>query len=84
MHRITWFPCKHEHCQHCGHSDFEVGVCEPRTLLICECCQYAAAHIECEEADKKVEYTEERLSSGHTWYCSKVGHALEYTSVADL
>ena len=69
---MSWFPCKLEHCQHCGSDDFDVGVCEPRTLLICECCQYAAAHIQCEEKISGFKLSPETLSSGHTWYCSKV------------
>ena len=72
---MVWFSCKYEHCQHCGSGDYEVGICEPRTLLICECCQYGAAHVKCEEDHKGVKLTEEGLSSGHTWYCSRVGRS---------
>ena len=69
---MDWFAQKHEHCQHCGSADFEVGVCKPRTLLICDCCQYAAAHIECEEKSKGTTFSEETLKSGYRWYCCKV------------
>ena len=69
---MEWFAQKHEHCQHCGSADFEVGVCKPRTLLICDSCQYAAAHIECEEKSKGRTFSEETLKSGHRWYCCKV------------
>lgn len=65
--------CSHtvECCKHCDQADYQPGF-GPRTLLICDGCATAGAHLACEEKATGVTLTEDIFNAGHLWFCSVV------------